>query len=40
MINILAVVATVMGVATSLGLGLQTNGGLNAVLEQLVHGYN
>ncbi|WP_071435397.1 BCCT family transporter [Bacillus kwashiorkori] len=33
-INILAVTATVMGVATSLGLGiLQTNGGLNAVFS-------
>lgn len=33
-INILAVVATVMGIATSLGLGiLQTNGGLNALFD-------
>ncbi len=33
-IDILAVIATVMGVATSIGLGvLQTNGGLNAVFN-------
>src|SRR5690606_2845824 len=33
-INILAIVATVMGVATSDGMGvLQTNGGLNAVFN-------
>ncbi|RTQ92718.1 BCCT family transporter [Lysinibacillus telephonicus] len=34
LIDILAVIATVMGVATSVGLGvLQTNGGLNAVFD-------
>lgn len=33
-VDILAVIATVMGVATSIGLGvLQTNGGLNAVFN-------
>ncbi|MGG3882331.1 BCCT family transporter, partial [Bacillus smithii] len=37
-INILAIVATVMGVATSVGMGvLQTNGGLNAVFNTPIH---
>ncbi|KGR91750.1 glycine/betaine ABC transporter permease [Ureibacillus massiliensis 4400831 = CIP 108448 = CCUG 49529] len=37
-IDIFAVIATVMGVATSIGLGvLQTNGGLNAVFGLPVH---